>query len=90
MISNLADHDRVINIDNIVLKIKWAKYMEYCHCNKLSMYVNVLILLFMKEVNKKKHLLGRNLLMKPKTMGDIWWGKRREDSKQKGHQWPKT
>lgn len=45
--------------------------MEYCHCNKLSMYVNVLILLFMKEVNKKKHLLGRNLLMKPKTMGDI-------------------
>ena len=50
------------------------------------MYVNVLILLFVKEVNKKKHLIGRNLLMKLKTMGDILWGKIREDSKQKGHQ----
>ena len=36
-----------------------------------AMYVTVLILLFMKEVNKEKHLLGRNLLLKPKTMGDI-------------------
>lgn len=46
-------------------------YVQYWHYSKLSIYVTVTILLFMREINKGRLLVGSNLLMKPKTIANI-------------------
>lgn len=61
------DNDKDNNIDNMVLRIVWEQ-IQYWHYSKHSIYVTIIILLFIREINKGNLPVQNNLLTKPKVL----------------------